>query len=112
DVPLTVAQLVDQAILGLFRRDLKGLVESAVGASHAQGGIKRQERFAHRVHDVLRVGLDLRQQSFGASPLGYVFHRQDQELGMSARAELASIEQHDLTPNGGEVVLKLEVVED
>ena len=60
NVPLPVAQLVDEPVLGLFRRDLERLVESAVrGLRTRKRRVQHQERLAHRVHDVLCVGLDV-----------------------------------------------------
>src|SRR5580693_6419830 len=55
DVPLAVAQLVNQSVLGFFRRDLKSLVEGAIAGSHTQGGVENQQRFADRIHDVLGI---------------------------------------------------------
>ena len=83
DVPLAVAQLVDEAVLGLLGRDVKGLVEGAVGGADAQGGVEDQQRLAHRIHDVLRVGFDGLQIRLGAPPLGHVFHGQDQQLAVA-----------------------------
>src|SRR5687768_2979370 len=59
DVPLAVAQLVDEAALGLAGRDVEGLVESAIGGPDAQRGIEDQQRLAHRIDDVLRVILNV-----------------------------------------------------
>ena len=59
DVPLAVAQLVNQAVLGFFGGDVKGLIESAVGGADAQGGVEHQQRLAHRVDDVLGVRFDV-----------------------------------------------------
>ena len=59
DVPLAVAQLVDEAALGLRGRDVERLVEGAVGRPDAQRGVEDQQRLAHRVHDVLGVVLDV-----------------------------------------------------
>ena len=64
NVPLAVAQFVNEVVLRLFGRDLKRLIEGAVGASDAQGGIQHQERLAHRIHDVLRVRFDVFNQRF------------------------------------------------
>src|ERR1700730_525599 len=58
DIPLAVAQLVNQTVLGFFERDLEGLVEGAVGRSDAQSGVKNQERLAHGIDDVLGVRLN------------------------------------------------------
>jgi hypothetical protein len=59
DIPLAVTQLIDQAALGLLVRNVKGLVEGAVGGSDAQGGIEDQQGLTHRVHDVLGVVLNI-----------------------------------------------------
>ena len=59
DVPLAVAQFVDQAVLGFFGGDVKCLIEGAVSALHTQRGVEDQQRLAHRVHDVLRIRLDV-----------------------------------------------------
>src|ERR1700688_3337206 len=58
NIPLAVAQLVNQTVLGFFERDLKSLVEGAVRGSHAQGGVENQKRLPDRIHDVLGVGLN------------------------------------------------------
>ena len=64
DVPLAVTQLVDQTALGLRERDVEGLIEGAVGGLDAQRRVEDQERLAHRVDDVLGVGLDILDQWF------------------------------------------------
>ena len=66
DVPLAVAQLVNQAVFSFFGRDLKGLIEGPVAGSHAQGRVENQEGFAHRIDDVLGVGFDGFQVGLGA----------------------------------------------
>src|SRR5580704_16301545 len=78
DVPLAVAQLVNQAVLGFFEGDLKSLVEGAVTRSHPQSGIENQERLAHGVDDVLSVGFNGLQLRLGTPALGHIFHGQDQ----------------------------------
>src|SRR5271170_6929713 len=55
DIPLAVAQLVNQAVFSFFERDFKGLIEGPVARSHAQGRVENQEWFAHRIDDVLGV---------------------------------------------------------
>ena len=64
DVPLAVAQLVNEAVLGFFGRDVKGLIEGAVGGSHAQGGVEDQKGLAHRIDDVQGVVLNIFDQWF------------------------------------------------
>ena len=59
DVPLAVAQFVDEPALGLTGRDVERLVEGAVGRADAQGGVEDEERLADRVHDVLCVVLEV-----------------------------------------------------
>ena len=58
DVPLAIAQFVNQAVLGFFERDFKGLIESAVTGSHAQSRIENQEWLTHRIDDALGVGFN------------------------------------------------------
>ena len=53
DVPLAVAELVDEPAQHLARRDGEGAVERAVGAFDAQAVVEHQERLAHRVDGVL-----------------------------------------------------------
>ena len=53
DVPLAVAELVDQAPLGLRAIDLKRVVEGAVGGQHPQILAQDEERLADRVDDAL-----------------------------------------------------------
>src|SRR5271165_4616458 len=112
DIPLAVAQLVNQAVLGFFERDLKSLVEGAIRGSHAQGGVKNQERLAHRIDDVLGVRFDGLQVRLGAPPFRDIFHSQHQQLPVMARLKLAGVEQHHPPPNGREVMLQLKVVKD
>ena len=64
DVPLAVAQLVDEAALGLLGRDVERLVEGAVGGPDAQRGVEDQQRLAHRIDDVLGVVLNILDQWF------------------------------------------------
>ena len=64
DVPLAVAQFVNQAVLGFRGRDVKGLIESSVGGPDAQGGVEDRQRLAHGVDDVLGVGFDILDQGF------------------------------------------------
>ena len=64
DIPLAVAQLVDQAALGFVGRDMKRLIESAVGGPNAQRGVEDQQGLAHRIHDVLGIVLNILDQRF------------------------------------------------
>ena len=59
DVPLAVAQLVDESALGLIGRDVKRLVEGAVGGADAERGVEDQQGLAHRVNNVLGVVLNI-----------------------------------------------------
>src|SRR5271165_623033 len=112
DIPLAVAQLVNQPVLGFFERDLKSLVEGAIRGSDTQRSVKNQERLAHRIHDVLGVRFNRLQVGFRAPPLRDIFHGQHQEFGVAARAQLAAVEQHYAAPDDREGVLPLKVVED
>ena len=105
NVPLAVAQLVDEAVLGFFERDLKSLVKGAVRGSHAQRGVENQQRFAHRIDDVLSICFNGFQIRLGTPPLRHIFHRQHQELGVAARAQLATVEQHYAAPDDRKRVL-------
>src|SRR5947207_10956833 len=49
--------------------------------------------------DVLGVGLDRLQGCLGAAAFGHVLHRQDQQLALVARLELAGVEQHHPPPD-------------
>ena len=42
DVPLSVAQFVNESVHGLLGRDVKGLIEGAVGGPDAEGGVEDQ----------------------------------------------------------------------
>src|SRR5436190_11765216 len=78
DVPLAVAQLVNEAVLGFCGRDVKGLIESAVGKPDAQGGVEDQQRLAHRFDDVQGVVLNVLKQGFSFHqwhPSGWVAAR-------------------------------------
>ena len=59
NVPLAVAQLVNEPVHRLFGGDLKGLIERAVGGADAQGGVENQQGLAHRIDDVQRVVLNI-----------------------------------------------------
>src|ERR1700722_4850679 len=112
NVPLAVAKLVDQTVLGFYRRDLKSLIKGPVRGSHAQGGIENQQRLAHRIHDVLRVGFNGFEVRLGTTPFRDVLHRQYQKLGVAARSQLPTIAQHHPTSDNREGVLPLKVVKD
>ena len=51
NVPLAIAQLVDQAARRVRRRDLERVVERLVGGVDAQVGIENQQRIAHGADD-------------------------------------------------------------
>ena len=51
DVPLVVAQLVYEPVLGFVGSDLERLVERAVGPDHPQIAAEYDQRFPHRFHD-------------------------------------------------------------
>ena len=53
DVPLAVADLVDEPAQHVVRRDREGAVERAVGAFDAQVLVEHQQRLAHRVDGAL-----------------------------------------------------------
>ena len=55
-------------------------------------------------------GLDLRASMLGPPPLGHGFDRQQDPFTVLMR-EPASVEQHHLAPDAGEVVLELEIAE-
>src|SRR6185503_4477033 len=59
NVPLSVAQLVDEPVLGLFRGNVKGLIEGAIRRVNAQTAVENQQRLANRVDDILRIRFDL-----------------------------------------------------
>jgi hypothetical protein len=108
NVPLAVAELVDELVLRLFGRDVEGLVEGAVRRMNAQAAVKNQERLTDGVDDILGIRLDLLEQMLRAPFLRDVFHRQQHELVV----QLAGVEQHDPPANMREVVLELVIVED
>src|SRR5204862_900863 len=64
NVPLTVAELVDQSVLGFIRRDMKGLVKGTVRGVNAETAVEDQQRLANGVHDILGVGFDLFDQQW------------------------------------------------
>ena len=51
DVPLAVAQLVDQPALRVRGGDLEALVEGPVGRPHPQVAVQHEQRFPHRLDD-------------------------------------------------------------
>jgi len=64
EVPLSVAQLADGLVLGLFRRGLEGLVEGPVRGLNAQVPVQDEQGVADGVPDVLGVSLNLLKQQF------------------------------------------------
>ena len=59
DVPLAVAQLINETAFGLHGRNVERLVKRAVGGLDAQRGIQNQQGLAHRVDNVLSVILNI-----------------------------------------------------
>ena len=55
DVPLAVAQLVQQPAFGLLARDAEAAVERLARRPHAQLGVEHEQRLAHRRDDALGV---------------------------------------------------------
>ena len=53
NLPLALAQLVDQPVLGILRIDAKSLIKRTVRPLHAHLGIEHDQRLTHRVHDCL-----------------------------------------------------------
>jgi hypothetical protein len=53
DVPLAVAQAVEQPPLGLARIDLEGLVERSARGQHVEARVQDDQRLVDRVHDGL-----------------------------------------------------------
>jgi hypothetical protein len=71
DVPLAVAQLVDEMAFSLNRRNMKGLIERAVGGLDPQRCVQDQQRLAYGVDDVLSIVFNVFKQSssiHGGSP--------------------------------------------
>src|SRR5438477_215743 len=58
--PLAIAELVYVTPLGFGGRDVEGFVKSRIRRTHAQSRIENEQRFAHRVEDVLREVLNVR----------------------------------------------------
>jgi hypothetical protein len=85
DIPLTVAQLVDEAVLCLLGRDVKCLIESPVGGPDAQGSVEDQQGLTYRVDDVLGVRFDGLQIGLGAPSLGHILHRQHEQFPVVTR---------------------------
>ncbi len=50
NVPLAIAQVVNEPADGFFGRHPKVFIEGAARAAHAQGTVQHQQRLAHRVH--------------------------------------------------------------
>ena len=55
DVPLPVAEVVDEVPDGLLGGDPEGIVKAVVGGENLQVGIEHDQRFADGFHDVLGV---------------------------------------------------------
>ena len=53
DVPLPVAQLIDEPAFGLLGGDAEGLVEGAARGVHPEVGIEDEERLADGIDDAL-----------------------------------------------------------
>ena len=43
---------------------MEALIESAISGANPQGRVEHEERLAHRVDDILRVGFDVFKQRF------------------------------------------------
>ncbi len=56
DVPLPVAQVVDELALRLFFRDMEVPVESGVGRADPQASVENHERLSQGRNDILSVG--------------------------------------------------------
>ena len=112
NVPLAVAQLVDQAVFGFLGRDLEGLVEGAVGAI-GRAMSCRASRGAHAPCPRCSGRTFRLPSSRPRSAVARdVFHRQHQEFRMAARPQLARVQQHHAAPDDREGMLEFEVVED
>ena len=55
DIPLAVAQVVDQLALSVVTRDLEGPIKGAVGRPDSQLSVENQQRLPHRLDNVLRI---------------------------------------------------------
>ena len=55
DVPLTVAEIVEEAALRFFGRLLEEAIERLTRGHHAQPRVQHQERLPHRGHDALGI---------------------------------------------------------
>ncbi len=80
DIPLPVAQAVEQGADGLFGVDCEGLVERAAGGQHPELGVQNDEGLVDGVHDRLGERLGV------FDPLEEVFHRRKHKSDPSARA--------------------------
>ena len=112
DVPLAVAELVDQAVLGFGRRNPERVIKCAIARLHAQRRIENQQWLTNRVDDVLRIRFDRAQIGFGPASLRHVLHRKHDDRRVTSRAQLATVQQHYTAPDLRERVLELEVIED
>src|SRR5688500_13239500 len=53
DVPLTVAELVNESIFGFLGRDAKGAINGGIGRSDAHRGVEDDQRLPDGVENVL-----------------------------------------------------------
>ena len=74
NVPLAVAEVVDQAPLGLGRLDLEGIVEGAIGGLYPEILVQDQEWLADSVDDLLGQLLLMLQQPPAAPLLRHIFN--------------------------------------
>ena len=74
NVPLTVAEVVDELPDRSLGRHFEGFIEAVVGGENLQVRIQHHKRFAHGFHDVLGIFPGI--LDFGLQPLsfGNVFH--------------------------------------
>ena len=59
NIPLPIAKFVDQPSLGLGRRHVKRLIKRSIRTPNSQRGVQNQQRFSHRIDNVLRVVLNV-----------------------------------------------------
>ena len=99
DVPVAVAQVIEQAALSLGGRDLEHRVERAVRGLHAQAGIEDQQRLADRVDEALGIGLGRAGGLFGVRQGGHVDKRQDHPVN-DVRHRPVGQEAHQVLAGG------------